>query len=213
MNTRPRLPIRLPLLLTAVCVALGAIIYGEIQRRPSASIADTAPTDYSVSAPTLPADRAFAMPPEEVFAAAVERPVFSPARRPARTPDSGMPALTSADFSLVGVVVSPGERVALVKPHSRDEIERLHEGDTLAGWSAVSIAPDRVVFRRGATEEEILLDYSVSAPALPFPEPDAEPATGQTLSDEQADQPAIAEPQPGDAFESEAPGTNETFYP
>ncbi len=207
MSPRPRWQMWLPLVLTAACSVLVAIIYDEIRRRPGASIADFAPADHSAAAPVLPADLAFAMPGEEAFVEALERPVFSPTRRAVRAPDSGMPALTSADFSLVGVVISPDERVALVKPRNGGELARLHEGDTLAGWLAVSIAPDRVVFRNGATEEEILLDYNVAAPELPAPGPEAETGSEQALSEENRELSTNGESQPEVQSGNEAPET------
>jgi type II secretory pathway component PulC len=146
------------------------------------------------------------MPPEETFAAVVQRPVFSPARRRASAPGAGDLSTTSADFSLVGVIMSDGERFVLVKPHNTDKLERLHEGDTLAGWSAVSIAPDRVLFRRGTAEEEILLNYAAPAPFIPRPEPKSAPTNPQPASEGQTAQPGGA---PQDEAGGGPPTTNE----
>jgi general secretion pathway protein N len=158
---------------------------------PSNAAGDNA----SASLPPLPPDPSFAMPPEESFAAVLERPVFSPTRR--SLPSSGVAATltTSAAFLLVGVVISGGERFVLVKPLSSDGVERLREGDELAGWSTVAIEPDRVLFRRGALEEEIVLDYT--APAPPTPRPNREKPTTARQPDpgDQATQPPDKQPQ------------------
>ena len=149
------------------------------------------------------------MPPEESFAAVLERPVFSPTRRPVPSSGAAAQPTTSAEFLLVGVVISDSERFVLVKPLSSDKLERLREGDELAGWSAVSIAPDRVVFRRGAMEEEIILDYTAPAPPTLQPSQKEPTSAEQPESGDEATQPVDQKP-PGEP-ESEVPTTPETL--
>lgn len=209
MSTRPRSVILLPSLLTALCAVLAGVIYVEVQNLPSSPGAGLAGAKSEISLPPLPPDPKFAMLPEQAFAAALERPAFSPMRRPANTPDTNTLLTTSADFSLIGVVISDNERFALIKPHDSDELERLHEGEALAGWSAVSIAPDRVVFRRAAVEEEILLDYTAPGPVIARPENERTTTSEQPESEEQTDQTEGAPPQPQGEPESEAPAANE----
>jgi hypothetical protein len=198
--------ILLPLLLTAVCTALVGVIYAEIENLSVPHGADLVGAKSPISPPPLPADPEFVMPPEQAFAAALERPVFSPTRRPADTPGNNALPTTSADFSLIGVIISDSERFVLIRPHDGDRLERLHEGDALAGWSAVSISPDRVVFRRGAVEEEILLDYTVAAPVSAHPEPERTTTSEQPVSDKQPDQAAGGLGQPEGEPESKPPG-------
>lgn len=209
MNAQRRSGILVPFALAVVCAALAAIVYQELWHLPSVAPSNPAGDSASPSFPALPPDPAFAMPPEESFAAVLERPVFSPSRRPVPSSGAAAPLTTSAAFLLVGVVISDSERFVLVKPLSSDKLERLREGDELAGWSAVSIAPDRVVFRRGAMEEEIILDYA--APVSPPPgQVQEEPTSAQQPeSGDQATQPA--DQQPPSEPESEVPTTPETL--
>src|SRR5262245_40574174 len=147
------------------------------------------------------------MPPEESFAAVLERPVFSPTRRPVPSSGATAPSTTSAAFLLVGVVISDSDRFVLVKPLSTDKLERLREGDELAGWSAVSIAPDRVVFRSGAMEEEIILDYTAPAPPTLGPGQEEPPTAQQTEPGDEASQPADQQPQSEPGSDATTPET------
>ena len=206
MKSRRRSGILVPFALAVVCAALTAIVYQQV--RHLTSVAPSNPASDSAS-PPMPPDPAFAMPPEESFAAVLERPVFSPTRRPMPSDGSAAPLTTSAEFVLVGVVISDSERFVLVKPLSSDKLERVREGDELAGWSAVSIAPDRVVFRRGAMEEEIILDYTAPVPPPPGQGQEEPASAQQPESGDQATQPA--DQQPPSEPESEVPTTPETL--
>jgi hypothetical protein len=163
VSGRHRTAIAVPLLLGAACATLAAIIYKEIERLPSPTPIAVAGTLGSTSLPALPADPVFAMPPESVFAGVMERPVFSPSRRPVHASGTGATTTFSA-FALVGVIISDRERLVLVKMQNGDKLERLHEGDEAAGWQAVSITADRVLFRRGTEEQMVVLDYTSAAP-------------------------------------------------
>jgi hypothetical protein len=179
------------LLLLALCAALGAILYEEIERPLRSEIVVSGGAPASLA--PLPAEPQFTMPPESSFAAVLERPVFSPTRRPMQAGDAkASSTATSVDFTLIGVVITGGERYAIVKPSNGDAFQRLNEGDELAGWSAVSIRSDRVLLRRGTLEKEVVLDYKTpvppgslhpkrklaNAPAQPG-QPPAQPADGQ----------------------------------
>lgn len=179
-----------PVALAVVCAALGAIVYQQVRKLDSFGPSSPAVDSVSPSFSALPPDPAFAMPPEESFAAVLDRPVFSPSRRPMSSNGSAARLTTSAEFVLVGVVISDSERFVLVKPLSSDKLERLREGDDLAGWSAVLISPESVVFRRGTIEEEIILDYTAPVPQ-PSGRDQEESASGQPPeSEDQAGQPS-----------------------
>jgi hypothetical protein len=193
MSARRSSRFRSVLLLSLLCALLGAIVYEEVEHpsSPQIEVAASAPVDL----PPLPPEPQFTMPPESSFAVVLERPVFSPTRRPQQAGNARAAPAPSVDFTLIGVVITGGERYALVKPSNGDALERLSEGDELAGWSAVSIGSDRVLFRRGTVQKEIVLDYKAPAPP-------GGPRTKRKLANASAQpgqppaQPADGQPQP-----------------
>jgi hypothetical protein len=152
-------------LLGVALIALVWVVYAEI----SALSTDGDPESGDATPPNLPALKAspplFAVPDEASLRAILERPVFSETRRPSGGPDD--PKTTQTDFTLAGVVISAGERSALIHPAQSKVIQRLKEGDDIGGWMLVEIALDRIKVRRGAVETEILIDYAASAPPGP----------------------------------------------
>lgn len=209
MKSQRRSNFLVPVALAVVCAALGSIVYQQVRKLNSFSPSSSAVDSASPSFSPLPPDPAFAMPPEESFAAVLERPVFSPSRRPIPSNGAVAPLTTSAEFVLVGVVISDSERFVLVKPLSSDKLERLREGDELAGWSAVSIAPESVVFRRGTVEEEIILDFTASVPQPSGQDQEESASTQPPESGDQAAQPP--DQQPPNETESEVSTTSETL--
>jgi type II secretory pathway component PulC len=66
---------------------------------------------------------------------------------------------TELSVSLVGIIISSDEHIAIVSPNDGTGILRLYRGDEVQGWTLVSIEPDRVIFRRGDEEERVELNY------------------------------------------------------
>jgi hypothetical protein len=196
MGRRRGCSLRLPLLLGALSAALAEPLHEEVQHPlgSDAAVSLGAP----VSLPPLRPEPRFAMPPDSSFAAVLERPLFSPTRRPVQTAAGNASLTTSVEFTLFGVVISGGERYALVKPSNGDALERLNEGGELVGWSAVSITPDRLLLRRGTVQKEVVLDYKTPAPP-------GSPRKKRKLANAaaQAEQPAAA---PVDGQAQPAPG-------
>jgi hypothetical protein len=185
-------------LLGLAFVALACVIYAEIS-----AIATGDALEYSDAAPlNLPAPMSspplFVMPDREALAAILERPVFSETRRPSENP-TGIRA-TQADFTLAGVVIAAGERSALIQLRDGRLVQRLKEGDDVAGWRLVEIARDRIRIRRGVVEAEMLIDYAAPAPLIPRTESRRQKLALKPAAQEQAKQPSNqlqnAEPQP-----------------
>ena len=161
MSARRRLAARLPLLLAASCAALAAIVLSEaLQPQADSASTPSASVGKPTVLPPLPPDPEFTMPPEASFAVVVDRPLFSPSRRAIQGTAAVAAPGTSGDLKLVGVIIRDDERIALVKLRNGDQLESVRQGDNLAGWLAVSIAPDRVLFRHGAVEEELILELN-----------------------------------------------------
>ena len=150
-------------LLLGVCLALAAFVYGQLQME----LPGPAPAVSGETPPlaVLPAQPSYAMAPVEDFSAILERPLFSPTRRP---PAEGeVPAAASEpelQVTLVGVIISSEEQIAIVRPKDATRFARLSVGDSFQGWILDSIEPSRITFRRGDIEEHIELTYDLPPP-------------------------------------------------
>ena len=150
--------------LLGVCIALAAFVYDQSRREqpgpaPSVSAGETPPLA------ALPAQTSYSLAPVEDFSAILERPLFSPNRRP---PAEGVaavaPSAPELEVTLVGVIISSEEQIAIVKLKDATSFARLSVGDTFQGWVLNSIEPSRITFRRGDVEEHIELTYDVPPP-------------------------------------------------
>ena len=152
-----------PALMLGVCAALAWTVYREIQAgapEPVEAVAGRAPP-----LPDLPAEPGFVMAPAENFSAILERPLFSPTRR---SPAEGTVTIESAEpeleVTVVGIIISSEEQIAIIKPKGGSQLVRLSEGDSFQGWTLETIEPDRITFRRGDIEEHIELTYDEPPP-------------------------------------------------
>lgn len=152
-----------PSLLLAVCLALAGVVYRQVQTEPPVPIA--AAGGEAAPLPALPDQPSFTMPPLDTFAAVVERPLFSPTRRP---PEEGTVTIDVSEpeleITLVGVIISAEEQIAIIKPKDGSRLARLSLGDDYQGWTLDSIEPNRATFRRGDIAEHIQLIYDVPPP-------------------------------------------------
>ena len=94
--------------------------------------------------------------PLEHFRAIVERPLFSPTRRPppssAGEPDSG-----ARQFQLKGVVVSAREQHALIVSQSTGKSYRVRTGDVVEGWRVERITAQSAAFTKDGVETLVRL--------------------------------------------------------
>jgi hypothetical protein len=191
MTRRRRARLLWPLLLLAACGVVGARLYDDWRRPPAGSESGelAAAAGDGAATPAGAPEAALALPPPEQFAVIVERPLFAQTRRPppptaepappadaepepvaAETPPEPEPPPT-VDFTLVGVVTDGTERHALVRRQSDGAVVEVPEGGDISGWFAVLIDPERAVFRQGAIEEELVLQFDAAVPADLIPPP------------------------------------------
>lgn len=147
--------------LLLLCAVLALIIYRESVIDPMRENRSPVAMPAPVAVDPLPAEPSFDMPPPETFSEIVSRPLFSSSRRPpSPTPEaiqSAPVASRQIDFVLVGVIITPDKRTALVQRASIGDVIRVTEGQELEGWLVEAIKPDRVVFRSGDLVEEVRL--------------------------------------------------------
>lgn len=141
--------------LACVCVALVGALALELRAAPNnfiaSAISSSAP--FAVADPTI--DELPPIRPESAFREISARPLFSPTRRPPQAEPTESASTSPLVAELSAVAANGSDRLAVVAVGQPPRVLRLKEGDTVDGWTAVSIFSDRVQFRRGAALQEI----------------------------------------------------------
>ena len=77
-----------------------------------------------------------------------------------------MPRITPLhDYALIGIVVSKGIRIALLRPNAGGKTVFATEGQAVEGWTLREIRPDRLHFENGAAS----FDLRFASPRWPHP--------------------------------------------
>lgn len=118
----------------------------------------------------------FSLPDKESgFPELLSRPVFSTNRRPSGAAAKGAGAMKKGQFVLVGVLISPRQRSALLRDVVSNKTETVALVGVLRGLTLGDVQADRVVLRQGAESEELMLNVQtgpkppVAPPATPPP--------------------------------------------
>ncbi len=144
---------------------MAAALYQQVNRPPEQPVASgaTAAADEPSADPTV--SDPFVLPPIAAFAQIVQRPVFSPTRRPPsdaqdepEIADAAPSRRDPLDVVVVGIITGPRE-IALLRSTSSDRLVPLAEGETLSGWTLTDIEPFRLVFRREDDERIVELEF------------------------------------------------------
>ena len=151
-------------LLLAGCLSFGAILYAEVEADDAAdaAIARVASPPEAAAA----AHRQQSPKLEELIATALARPLFSSTRRPPQSAAAGAPDGDLADKRLTGIVIAPGERIAIFAV-TGDKPLKVSEGGDVNGWRIDSITL-REVSLTGPGGTKVLqpkLDPNLAPPA------------------------------------------------
>jgi hypothetical protein len=141
----------LRLLLSAICIAMVAVVATEVTSGGRGDDARSAPEGLSPRIETA-APAGFSMPPSSAFSEVLARPVFSPIRRPGAQAGALAP---SSSFTLVAIIIAPGDRHALLGFGQPAKIVRVSEGQDVGGWTVEAILPEKVVVRHADAREEV----------------------------------------------------------
>ena len=110
----------------------------------------------------------FSLPdPVTGFPELLARPIFSTSRRTfvaAAPEDAG--AMKKGQFVLVGVLISPRQRSALLRDVATGKTETVAQVGVVRGMTVGQVMPGRVVLRQGEETEELLLNV-LTGPKLP----------------------------------------------
>ena len=151
-----------PMLLLVVCAALAWVIYRQVGVAPNLNAAQGS-TTAATQVPDLPPELQFSMRPVEDFDAILERPLFSPNRRPpAIEALESPPPNSDVTFTLKGILIDEDVRIALFRAQRNKKILRLREGDMIEGWTLVRIERHSVSLARGAFETMLKPTYDQS---------------------------------------------------
>ncbi len=156
--------------LTKLVVASGTlaigwlVVSGPSEAPATVSAVRARPVDAASAGPDpilgdlLAVTRRFDPPPREQFATLLERPLFTPTRRPAaRAPEPIPVAADQPDeeevepvppFRLVGTVSRRCSTEALVSLDAGGGLARLAPGHELSGWVVIEIGADRLEVER-----------------------------------------------------------------
>ena len=101
----------------------------------------------------------FSLPDKETgFPELLSRPVFSVSRRPTGAANKDAGAMKKGQFALVGVLISPGQRSALLRDVVTNKTETVALIGLVRGLTLGDVKADRVVLRQGAESEELMLN-------------------------------------------------------
>jgi len=125
------------------------------------------PTVRPLAAPpaSAPAPSVATLPPLASYAAIVERPLFSPSRRPAPGAQTALGPSIESRYRLVGIIAAGTKKKALVADGAR-RIE-IAEGDTLDGWTVTAIGKDRVALTSPTGDAALKLVPAAEGPKKP----------------------------------------------
>ena len=183
------------LLLGTASAAMALGIRNDLRRpaeAPTPVEIDAAASGQILELPEMPK---YDPPPLERFAAALDRPVFSPDRRPPQgqpiaTGIVGDRALTA---TLRGVLLANSGNIALLTAIGESTPVRVSRGELFLGWRLLEIHPDKVVFERD--EETVTLELVYKGQAAP-PKPVTPPQrTRPQRTRPQPAQPAQQQPE------------------
>jgi hypothetical protein len=155
---------RLPTLRLTHALGAAAIVFAALAAWPW--IVPPVPAIGQLAAPPASAPASLAaLPPLATYPAIVERPLFTPSRRPPPGTTAAAPGPSiESRYRLLGIVATGPKKKAFIAEGARHL--DIAEGDTLDGWSVKEIGADRVLLASPAGEAALKLK-SAAEPQKP----------------------------------------------
>jgi hypothetical protein len=179
---------RFTLGLAGGCVILALLVAWEFARPPAPEPPPILKPPAPATLPPVPTWD-YRAPPLAQFSETVERPLFMAERRPPapgqqdNVPPVAARPLQRPDVRLLGIVITPERRQALLQEKRGGNVLYLEPGMALDDWQVKTVDPDRVVLAAAGETEELELRTFEDQPPMPA---EAQPAPGA---------PAAASPQ------------------
>ena len=129
-----------------------------------------APVPVPPAKPGAPVDAKLLPPivaaaPEQHYPESVDRPLFTPTRRPAPPAPSVAANMVKGQFTLHGVIVVGDQRVAMLKEKSNGKMHRVEAGKEINGAKVSQIERESVTLSLGDDREVIPLQVQKAAAA------------------------------------------------
>lgn len=142
----------------------------------------------------------FVLPDAEAgFPELISRSLFSVSRRSsASATKGGRGAMKKGQFALVGVLITPSQRSALLRDVQTNKTETVALVGVVRGLTLGEVEPTRVVLRQGAESEELILNVQIGPKGPVVPQSSAA----------QTPPPASAKPPPASPASTPASGGN-----
>lgn len=149
-------------LLVAGCGLLGAVIFAEVAPGTGTALPSIAARPRSNTPAIFP--RLPPPPAADTVAANLDRPVFSPTRRPAEVAQNGAAGPELTDKRLAGIVIEPDRRFAIFAIAGAKPLT-VTEGDDVSGWRIETITAREVSVRGPAGVKTLQPEMDKNAPA------------------------------------------------
>jgi general secretion pathway protein N len=136
------------------CLGLGYVVQDQLGRGPGLA----PPSSAAAPPPRRAAPRAT---PIKAFSETLERPLFHASRKPAPKIASAAPEAAAVEppvLDLVGVVIVPEGRSALIRMPRASELIEVSVGERIEGWRLESIETDRIVLKSGTASAVYRID-------------------------------------------------------
>ena len=160
---------RLTLMLAALCVLLGGLIYFQLLPQDtlqrSTGTEKQNRTEPAAKEPKLSLGKPI-MPGITTLTETIDRPLFSAERKPAtliqaseQIADVPAPAVTGLpNLELNAVIINGDQRIALLQGQDPGAaLIRAEEGQDIEGWVVQEVLPQRIILRRADQEHELVL--------------------------------------------------------
>ncbi len=165
---RPRL--WLPTSFVLAYLALGWLVYQHLTAPPNTEALARIQPEQVPGLEELPPELQFAMAAIEDFESVLERPLFSPSRRPAPIEEGAATAVDQDfDYTLKGVLIDNEARIALLYHKGGAGTVRQAEGTKIDGWLLKEVEGDFIVVERNGEERIVELIFQ-SPPSRNPPE-------------------------------------------
>lgn len=101
----------------------------------------------------------FSLPDQEAgFPELLSRPIFSLSRRASGSASKDAGSMKKGQFVLVGVLITPGQRSALLRDVVSNKTETVPLVGVVRGLTLGDVQADRVILRQGSESEELMLN-------------------------------------------------------
>lgn len=165
----------LTLVLAGICAVLVLVLGGQrwlAGDEPDADVIQVSPAGDGVASSLE--TRSFELPSRGEYAEVTARPLFNEDRRPEESegPAGGEGEAVAAEeeapadlppVSLTGVIITPEQRIAMMRNTESREYVTLKEGEPLEGWTLEEVSRRRIVFSNGGRQEEVALEVYTGA--------------------------------------------------